>query len=431
MAQSIRESLPPSYRHIFGEFFDRPKVVEARATCEKCSMCDHGQAAPVSMEFFNPDTKCCTFTPNLPNYLVGAILADESPEQAEGRRRIRATIASRIGVAPQYLSRPRKTSLILSRYGEGFGRAKSLLCPYYDASNPEGACTIWRHRETVCMTYYCKYSAGLRGFEYWVALRKYLGFVQRALSISAAKAIDRTVIEPVFKDNALTLEDIEDLPPKDSDYKAWWGNWVGREEEFYLKCHEWVRGLDPQAFARNVDESKSGQEALKTLIAKYEVLESKVLPTHLIRNPRMKETHVGDKVVVTSYHRFDSFSLDKDLFEVLEAFKADQSLAENLERLKREEGIELEPELIDFLFAAGVLAEPRTSLSTDGNDSRGKADASDLNGRRAALGAVLEARGIDVDDAARDKFNAGDAAKLELWIKKAAVASSIDDILSD
>lgn len=430
MVDSIRSSLPPAYKHLFNEFFDKPKVVESRATCDRCSMCDHGDASPVAMEFFNSETKCCTFWPILPNYLVGAILADESPEMAEGKRRIKKAIATRIGVTPWALHRPRKLSLLMLGYSESFGRSKTLKCPFYDDDNPVGTCSIWRHREVICMTYYCKYSGGMRGYEYWTALKSYLGHVQRVLSQNAARSIDPAVIEPQFKKNTLTLEDMEDRAPKESDYKAWWGQWVGREEEFYLKCHEWVQGVAPRDFAKNVDGSKDGAAALAQLVSKYELLQSKTLPTSLVRNARMKEAHVGDKVVITSYHRFDSFALDKDLFDVVGMFKADQTLEENLERLKREEGIELTPDLIEYLFAAGVLVEP--TKATVAEAAAAKADnAGELNGRRAALKAILEVRSLVADDAAKAKIDAADAAKLDDWIKRAAVAKTIGEVLDD
>jgi Fe-S-cluster containining protein len=429
MADSIRGSLPPSYKHLFNTFFDRPKVVETRATCERCAMCNHGDPSPVTMEYFDSSTKCCTFWPALPNYLVGAILADETPEMAEGKRRIRNAIAKRVGVTPWQMARPRKMSLLMQGYADVFGRARSLKCPYYDDNNPEGTCSIWRHREVICMTYYCKYSGGMRGYDYWNALKEYLGHVQRILSKNAATVVDRKVVEPQFKKNILTLEEMEDLPPKDSDYAAWWGPWVGREEDFYLRCHEWVSNVSPAEFAKNVDESEVGKQVLSDLVAKYELLESKILPKSLVRNARMRETHVGDKVVVTSYHRYDPFSLDKDLFEVVGLFKADQTLEENLERLKRDEGIELAPELIEYLFVAGVLVEPKAKAA-EAKEATAE-NTGERSGRRAALRAILEARGLSSDEAANAKIDAGDIAKLDLWIKKAAVAKTVADVLSD
>jgi hypothetical protein len=426
MAESIRNSLPPIYGHLFNAFFDRPKVVERRATCERCAMCDHGEPSPVPMEFFDPTTKCCTYWPMLPNYLVGAILADESPGLAEGKRRVRRAIERRIGVGPSFLDRPRKWSLIMTTYDEAFGRARSLKCPYYDDDNPVGSCSIWRHREGICHTYYCRYSGGMRGYEYWTALRSYLGVVQQILAKSASKAVDPSVVEPELRRDRLSAEDIDDLPPKDSDYRAWWGSWVGREAEFYVKCHEWVKAASPADFARNVDRSKEGQQALADLVAKYDALEAKLLPKSLVKNPRMREDHAGDKVVVTSYHRFDPIAIDKDLFEVVGLFEADQTLEQNLERLKRDDGIELAPELVEFLFAAGVLVDPASPRAR----AKGE-DAGERAGRRAALRAVFEARDLVEDEVAKAAIDAAGSAKLDLWIKKAVVASSVAEVLKE
>lgn len=433
MAESIRESLPPVYRHLVSDFFDRPKVVEGRATCDSCVMCDHGQPSPVAMEYFNPDTKCCTFTPNLPNYLVGAILTNTSVAMAEGRQRVRAAIAKRIGVTPCVLSRSRKLTLIMSGYREAFGRAKSLLCPYYDGSNPKGTCSIWLNREAVCMTYYCKYSGGMRGFRYWSALKSYLEYVQRSLARNAVAAIDSKLVEPYFEGNILTVEEIDDLPPKDSDYRKWWGRWVDREEEFYAQCHAWVKSLTAAEFAKHVDGSQGGKRLLDDLVSRYEVLSNKVLPKSLVKNRLMKEIHTGDKIVVTTYHGYDSFSLDKDLYEVVGMFRADQTLEENLERL-RQDGIEIVPELVEYLFATGVLVEPPSAKrATKGtsNQAAGAATENPSDGHRAALHAVLEARGLSVDDATQTKIDAADTPTLELWIRKSAIASTIEEAFSD
>jgi hypothetical protein len=425
-AAALRSLFPPVYHALLDPFFDRPKVEEKRATCDDCAMCDKGQPSPVPMDYFRPDTKCCTYFPQLPNYLVGAILADPSPDMEEGRKRLRTIIASRVGTTPHWVNRPRKQSLILTAYGEGFGRAKSLLCPFFDESNLAASCTIWRHRETVCMTYYCKYTGGQRGFDFWVSLKWYAGYLQRRLTQAAVAAIDPRVVEPVVPTNQLTLEDIEDLPPKASDYVRWWGSWVGREEEFYVRCHDWVRSAGREAFAANVDQSKEGQQYLTDMIAKYERLQGRVVPDRLVRNARMKEAHVGEKVVVTTYHRFDSFALDKDLYEVIGLFRGSETLEENLARLKKD-GIELVPELIEYLFAAGVLVEPRPPETTTAQTVAG----GDLEGRRATLRVLLEARGIATNAAAQVRITNADRVALELWTRKAATASSLDEVIED
>lgn len=423
MTDSLRGALPPVYRPLLDDLFDGPKVEETRATCHECAMCDHGQPSPVEMEYFNPNTKCCTYFPNLPNYLVGAILADPSPEMAEGKRRIREVIAKRIGVMPGSLSRPRKLTLIMGVYGDAFGRAESLLCPYYDGSNPAGTCTIWKHREAICMTYHCKYSRGQHGFEFWRALKVYLGAVQHSLSARAMKAVDERVIQPRFKEDVLSVEDIDEVPPKEAEYARWWGPWVGREEEFYVKCFEWAEAMSRADFRREID-GKDAKKEREALAVSYGALQNLVLPKHLVRSARMTEDHKGDTVVVTTYHRYDSFALDKDLYEVIGLLRADETLDENLARIEEETGAELAPELLEYLFMQGILVDPTKKKAAKVKPG----EAGERKGRRAALAAILRARGLTIDHEAQTRIDAADSPTLDGWIRKAANAVKLSDV---
>src|SRR5690349_17121148 len=107
----ILDDLPALYAHLLPAFFQEPVPEETKATCSRCSMCEgncQDAVAPVDgkSRFFNPNTKCCTYFPKLPNYLVGALLSDDRPELAEGRRRVEARIDARLGATPQWLSPP-------------------------------------------------------------------------------------------------------------------------------------------------------------------------------------------------------------------------------------------------------------------------------------------------------------------------------------
>src|SRR4051794_4988796 len=136
-------------------------------------------AAPAGVDYFRPDTKCCTYHPTLANYLVGAVLRDDS--LAEGRQRLREKIAGGIGVTPRFLATPRKYRLLWDASRErAFGRSLSLRCPYYVEDG--GRCAIWRHREADCSTFFCKHGAGADGKIFWRALGAYLTGVELALS---------------------------------------------------------------------------------------------------------------------------------------------------------------------------------------------------------------------------------------------------------
>jgi hypothetical protein len=371
---TLRSKLAPVYGPLFSDLFDRPEVVETRATCDTCAMCNHGQIAPVAMDYFRADAKCCTYHPGLPNYLVGAILADTTDELAEGRRRLRAKIAARIGVTPAYLAPPRKYNVIYAAArGAGFfGRSKNMLCPYFDEEN-DGRCTVWRYRESVCSTYFCKYTAGKPGWQFWDTLKGYLSHVERSLAHYSSVTVDATVSEPQLERFALTVEDVEDRAPKDEDYSFWWGKgkWVGREEEFYIECYKRVVALQKGEFAKNVDDSPDGRGLLARLEAKYDEIASPKLPDILVRTTNLKKREAGDQVVVTTYNPFDAFSVEKELFDVLGEFRVDQTLTENLERLDKEKDIQLAPELIHYLFIHGVLAPPEKEKP--GDKEKGKA----------------------------------------------------------
>jgi hypothetical protein len=358
---SLRKKLAPIYAPLFPDFFDRPEVVETRATCDSCAMCDHGQIAPVAMDYFKPDAKCCTYHPALSNYQVGAILADTSEELAEGRKRLRARIAERIGVTPHFIGAPRKYNLIyVAARGTGvFGRSKALPCPSFDEESG-GRCTVWLYREAVCSTYFCKYTAGKPGWEFWDTLKGYLYSVERMLGHHAAMAIDKTVVEPVLEKYALTLEDVEDRAPNDADYARYWGGgtWVGREEEFYIKCYEHVKAFTRDEYAKSVDDTPDGRSLMAKLESKYDAIANPVPPLTLIRAKNLKSRAAEDQVVVTTYNPFDGFSLEKELFDVLGMFEEEQTLEENLARLDKEHDIQLAPELIQYLYVHGVLTAP-------------------------------------------------------------------------
>ncbi|MBX3192822.1 MAG: hypothetical protein KF819_37910 [Labilithrix sp.] len=365
MVDSLRAKLPPIYGPLFSKFFDRPEIVEPRATCDTCAMCDHGQAAPVAMEFFNPDTKCCTFHPGIANYLVGAVLADQTDELAEGRRRLRAKIAARVGVTPQLIAAPRKYSLVYAAARESgvFGRSQAMRCPYYDAESG-GKCTVWRYREAACSTFFCKYAAGKIGWAFWDALKSYLAHVEKMLAHYAAMSVDSNVTEPTVERFHLTLEDVEDRAPKTADYAGYWGKWVGREEEFYVACHERVRALGRSEFEKHVDATPDGRRLLESLERLYGGAVSPAIPERLLANPKAKTVKAEADVVVTTYNPFDALALDRDLYEALSLFDPAETVEENLARLERDHGLALTTDLLQYLYMHGVLVAPEGATKT-------------------------------------------------------------------
>lgn len=83
----------------------------------------------------------------------------------------------------------------------------------------------------------------------------------------------------------------------------------------------------------------------------------------------------------------------------------------------------------DEAVARAVLAKNHPVIETAlaEGEARGEAHGNVI-GRRAALIAILEARGMTPDGTASAQIDAADLATLDHWIRRAATASSLDEV---
>jgi Fe-S-cluster containining protein len=350
----LRSIFPEVVRPLLPGFFDHEAPREEKATCDACAMCaPPGAPASDAVVYFRPDVKCCTYHPVLPNYLVGAILADERPDLAEGKRRIRERIALRLGVSPQWIAPSRKVDLFLRLTKRtAFGRSLTILCPYFERT--EQNCTIWRHRETVCSTFFCKYERGADGQEFWRTLRWYGTWLEATLSARAAESVIPGHREPKPLEGEMTLEELEDRGPPEARYAALWEGWAGREEELYVRCFEWVRGLGREGFAA-IEAIPAHAERILALGKTRDKMLHPVLPERLVPNPEMQSAETAEGVLVTSYGRYEPLMLTRDLFEVVKVFGQGGTVAEVRERLAREHGVDVPDDLLVGLYQFQVL----------------------------------------------------------------------------
>ncbi len=352
---SLRSQMPEVYRAWLPPLFDRDAPEEPRATCSDCAMCSAGRQAPDGLEagFFSPDIKCCSYHPTLPNYLVGAALADTSPERAAGQKRLRDKIEKRVGVTSVWLAAPRKYLVLYeAARSSSFGRSESLLCPYFDRDAKN--CSIWPYRESVCATFFCKYGAGANGQAFWRALKRYLTHVEEALAKHASTVVRGTPPPPELPRLQLTQEDLEDKPPTRADYASFWGDHVGREEAFYLACADVVRGLGEDDIERIVHD-ETGKGLLADATATYEATLAPKLAPRLALNPTLKKHPTATGVGVTSYSVYDPLFLTQDLYDALSEFSAKETVTEVLARLLRDHEVELPEALLLEMQVHGVM----------------------------------------------------------------------------
>lgn len=243
----LKSKIPTLYHSLFPELLDIEFPAEVIATCESCTLCSSVQSPYVT-------TKCCAYHPHLANYLLGAILTDEDKSLELGKERVRAQITARIGVTPYGIipSVPYSNLEKIKESQEFWKRPhdliESLRCPYYNS----GHCTIWKYRENLCVTHFCSSVGGSEGKVFWKKVNKYLKMAETTLSQYAMVQLGWPSSK--IKTEKVTTADfnIEDEQGivNDQNYIKLWGEWVGREEEFYKKCYETVRKMDALSFKK-------------------------------------------------------------------------------------------------------------------------------------------------------------------------------------
>jgi Fe-S-cluster containining protein len=361
---SILDSLPTLYRGIFPSFFQSPIPPETKATCSACAMCE--SANPIRIDsvdgvnrFFRPDTKCCTYHPRLPNYLVGAILSDEDAGMAEGRRRIQEKIARGVSVNPQWIKAPTRYNLLYMNARQAFGRSESLRCPYYEPNG--GLCTIWRYREAVCSTYFCKYVAGADGRKFWMTLKTWLTLAEIQLSRYALLQLlpDYVLLGKDKADNQsgpLTVEDLDDQRLPEKDYAELWHPWVGREEEFYRRSYEVVRALSSDEFENLL--GIDGIIELSVLKRLHGNAVTASLPKTLKLNPSATIQWLPDgSVAMASYSEFDAVALPGAAYSLLVEFTGKEPVETVRQRLRTEKQADLHDDILVELFRHRILID--------------------------------------------------------------------------
>ncbi|MFO0759639.1 MAG: hypothetical protein U0359_24310 [Byssovorax sp.] len=318
-------ALPPLYAGWAKDLLGGPIPAETEATCHDCAMCIKPDGTlPTSIYFFDPALKCCVYMPELPSFLAGRILADEDPAGAIGRATLRARIEKRIAVTPLGVGRPPSYDLLFRNSASTLGRSRTLRCPHFVEEG--GTCGIWKHRDAMCTTWFCRFVRGQVGADFWKALRELLVIVEGTLARHAALelGVDVEVLSrwiPRERQTALAQvpEGRElDGEVEDAAYAAMWGEWAGKEEAFYRAAAARVEGL-------RFDEvlAIGGPEmAILAGVAKraYARLGSDLVPLRLrVGSFQIASQRDGGVRAVTHSH-LDAIDLPSALLTVLPAF---------------------------------------------------------------------------------------------------------------
>lgn len=236
-------ALPAQYDIWMRELLEDTPPEEPLSDCARCPLVEEQPWGADELRF-DRTTKCCTYTPELANFLIGMALSDSSPEASWGRSSIHERIGLGSGVTPLGLRMPALYGLVYERAVSvppgAFGRSPSLRCPHFQ---PEGgSCGIWNFRNSVCTTWFCRHERGRVGQEFWMALKRLLKCVEEELAIWAALEMGVSI-----SSIRGTLANAEQGPeqrlaaelvsgPVDVSRKHLWGVWWERESEYFQAC---------------------------------------------------------------------------------------------------------------------------------------------------------------------------------------------------
>lgn len=344
---SLFDDLPEVYKAFFSTSFQSDIPRESLSTCNNCAMVCRDKEKDISklsMKPFQEDKKCCTYYPSLPSYLVGGALMEASPE---GVRRVKEIIKQKIGVTPFGLITPKIYSVLYKNQSNGFGNSEKLLCPYFIKES--GNCSIWKFRESVCSTYFCKHVAGPSGSQFWTDVKKYLSHTEQSLVQYLAKeaGLDYFMkVDTEIQNSSLTAEELDGLPSK--DYEKIWGEWNGREEEFYKWAFQKVKEVSKSTFS----EISGVRE--KVLLNNIELRRTEMLgmPEYL----KIHSDWLPKRGEISKMIHLKSIDIQFELPSmVLTAFDGERSTSEVLRNLDENGGIEIESSLVLSLYQYGVL----------------------------------------------------------------------------
>jgi Fe-S-cluster containining protein len=366
MNQDLASFLPSIYRNFLPSLMGGTIADEPQATCDNCAMCGEKAAALLDRKAaFNPNTKCCTYHPRLPNYLVGAVLADSQMKDAHAI--FRRLINQHQGVYPWGIIPDKKYDVLFTLSKGSFGKSEELLCPYFQRES--GFCAIWKHREAICSTFFCKHSEGKKGHDFWMAFKKYLILVEQRLSDYVLYQLFPNAlgqgIGKIKKDvDSLTFEELEGKPPLPDRVKNHWKNWLGKEEVFFRKAFELIQKLDQARFSEVM--GIEGKIKLRSLAIAREAMQSQMIPSRLAFNRSSKIRSLNEEEIsITTYAKTNPLRIKRKVLKALRVFDGSKSTEDMKEAIARNGKVKLDDQLILKLYHFDVLQESNWPISSN------------------------------------------------------------------
>lgn len=233
----------------------REEVRETRATCDNCAM-QPARRGPRARITYRPDLKCCTFDPWVPNFMVGAMLEDQTLSQA-GHRAIARKLSSIEECTPLgFRASTDFQRRFLRKDEHEFGNREDWLCPYFDRENQN--CGIWRHRGNVCISFFCQSDAGTKGLRFWEEFGDLLHLIELSVMEECLVQLDFSprqlseLLPLIDRQTHMMHRRLPAITP--AEFKKMW-NHYDDPAEFFRKCYRIAAALSPREIREVVGEA--------------------------------------------------------------------------------------------------------------------------------------------------------------------------------
>jgi Fe-S-cluster containining protein len=224
--------LPGIWQYLLPEEFMWLKLPNERfAVCGECHR--------VETHDYRSDCRCCTYFPQIPNFLLGLALKDPDSEKL-----VKKLIESGNALPEGSQFSPKQFYDTTKEFSdELFGKSTLVTCPFIDSSKP--VCGIYPYRGSICATFFCENDHGDEGREYWEKIQALVGQIETSICQWAMDKVGLDAKRYIERMNSLS-DKIEEL--SDPSSGAWslsirkflWGDWFGRECDFYEECADLV-----------------------------------------------------------------------------------------------------------------------------------------------------------------------------------------------
>ena len=352
-------ALPPLHNAWLGTLtgiHDPPS--EPKATCGDCVMCAgvERSASPVT---FSPDVKCCSYVPHLANFLVGGSLL------GPGRESITARIARRAGVTPLGLGLSNADIHRIVGAQSHFGRSPAVVCPHF-VHETQG-CAIWQTRNAVCSTWFCKHERGAVTQRFWHAVRDLLIDAEERIAyhcltecglpdeqvraVVGHRAAVREIIARANSGESAFEPAFDDESP--DWYARMWGDWAGREEEWFLRSDESVTTMADDELISRMNGARELSEAVGE---RWYDLTVHDVPDRLMFSPGIGSVATPEVLRLIGYSPFDPLVLPASLQADLRRLDGRQ-IAQVRAEIDRH-GNPLDDDLLGLLHDFGIAVPP-------------------------------------------------------------------------